>query len=96
MKRRTRLIIVIGLGVLILGTLLVLSLPAKQQVTGISVTPNAGGSTSGLPSTTLPAAEPTMTAEEQKAVEEVKRNNPQSASSPDQCSTILQTQPGVV
>ncbi len=56
--------------------------------------PVANTPTQSAPAVTaIPAAAPTMTAEEQKAVEDVKRNNPQSASSPDQCPTILQTQP---
>ncbi|CAG0937731.1 hypothetical protein TFLX_06681 [Thermoflexales bacterium] len=44
--------------------------------------------------TIAPASESTMTAEERKVMEDVKSINAQSeATSPDQCSAILQTQP---
>ncbi|MBP7686568.1 MAG: hypothetical protein KA765_01610 [Thermoflexales bacterium] len=90
-KLKLSLIAVIGVASIVLVLMLVQS--PSQNVPPASNTPPQPGTSNGTSVPSSPETEPTMTAEEQQAVEEVKRNNPQSASSPDQCPTILQTQP---
>ncbi len=99
MTARSKIGLIALLGVIVVGVLLVLRQNLNQNVplTATSPAPAAATSTTSqlAPIVTATSAPfPTMTAEEQRVMEYVKGLNPQSqASSPDQCPTILQTQP---
>ncbi len=98
MTARSKVGLIAVLGVIVVGVLLVLRQNPSQNVP-LAATATASATVTSatlqsIPTATSAPTTSTMTAEEQKAMEDVKNINPQSeASSPDQCSAILQTRP---